>query len=444
MAIQDTYEQLVGQVPTEWRSPLDDLAREGARRMLAAALEAEVVEYLEVHREKRDDRGHAMVVRNGRARARTVATGAGAIMVTAPRVNDRRSGERFTSRILPPYMRRSPRLEEALPVLYLRGLSTGDFAPALEVLFGEAVRGFSATTITRLKEVWQAEYDQWARRDLSDRRYAYVWADGVNFAVRLESDRLTCLVVVGATESGEKEVIALVDGYRESEESWATLLRDLKRRGMRAPLLAIGDGALGFWAGLDEVYPGVDHQLCWKHKIANVLDKLPKRLQPAAKDRLHAIMYAPDRDTALKEIKIFREEHEAKYPKAVASLTEHQDDLLRFYDYPAEHWVHLRTTNPIESSFGTVKARTRQTRGAGSRKAGLAMAYKLMQAAEQRWRRINAPHLVAAVLAGIKFKDGVRVPATSPELEAPALPSTPGAITADETPSVTSTQEVAA
>ena len=426
MAQHDTYRELAGQLPVQWRGSLDDLAREGARRMLAAALEAEVADYVGKYRSERDADGHALVVRNGRARPRTLATGAGAISVTAPRVNDRREGKQFTSEILPPYMRRSPRLEEALPVLYLRGLSTSDFAPALEVLFGEAVRGFSATTITRLKEVWEAEYDHWAKRDLTDRRYAYVWADGVNFPIRLESDRLTCLVLVGVTEQGEKEVIALVDGCRESEESWASLLRDLKRRGMRAPRLAVGDGSLGFWNALEEVYPGVGHQLCWKHKVANVLDKLPKRLQAAAKDRLHAIMYAPDRDTARKELKVFREEYEAKYPKAVASLVSHEDDLLRFLDYPAEHWVHLRTTNPIESGFGTVKARTKKTRGSGSRKAGLAMAFKLIQAAEQRWRRINAPHLVAAVLAGVEFKDGTRVGHTSPEQPDPSTRTTEG------------------
>ncbi|MBN2464469.1 IS256 family transposase [candidate division WOR-3 bacterium] len=426
MAQHDTYGELVGQLPVEWRGSLDDLAREGARRMLAAALEAEVADYVGKHRSERDADGHSLVVRNGKARPRTLATGAGAIRVTAPRVNDRREGKQFTSEILPPYMRRSPRLEEALPVLYLRGLSTSDFAPALEVLFGEAVRGFSATTITRLKEVWEAEYNHWAKRDLAGRRYAYVWADGVNFPIRLESDRLTCLVLVGVTEQGEKEVIALVDGYRESEESWASLLRDLKRRGMRAPRLAVGDGALGFWKALDEVYPGVGHQLCWKHKVANVLDKLPKRLQAAAKDRLHAIMYAPDRDTARKELKVFREEYEAKYPKAVASLASHEEDLLRFLDYPAEHWVHLRTTNPIESGFGTVKARTKKTRGSGSRKAGLAMAFKLIQAAEQRWRRINAPQLVAAVLAGIEFKDGARIGQTSPEQPDPSTKTTDG------------------
>lgn len=231
----------------------------------------------------------------------------------------------------------------------------------------------------------------------------------MNFSVRLEADRLTCLVLVGVTEAGDKEVIALVDGYRESAEAWGMLLRDLRRRGMPAPLLAIGDGALGFWNALDEVYPGVAHQLCWKHKLANVLDKLPKRLQAAAKDQLHEIMYAPDRATAEAQIKIFREDYEAKYPKAVASLTDHQAELLTFLDFPAEHRVHLRTTNPIESGFGTVKARTKRTRGASSRKAGLAMAFKLIQAAESRWRKVNAPHLVPAVLHGVQFKDGVRV-----------------------------------
>jgi transposase-like protein len=401
--------ELVAQLPGEVRTSLDELVRQGAQRMLAAALTVEVAEYVDRHHGVRDEDGRALVVRNGTARPRTVATSAGAMEVRAPRVNDRRDGEQFTSMILPPYLRRSPRLEEALPYLYLRGLSTSDIAPALEALFGEAIRGVSATTITRLKAVWEEEYDQWRRHDLSASRYAYVWADGVNFPVRLEEDRLTCLVLVGVTEDGDKEVIALVDGYRESAEAWSTLLRDLKRRGLAAPLLAIGDGALGFWAALDEVYPGVPHQLCWKHKVANVLDKLPKRLQGQAKDQLHEVMYAPDRVTAEAEIKLLREVYEAKYPKAVASLTDHQAELLTFLDFPAEHWVHLRTTNPIESGFGTVKARTKRTRGAGSRKAALAMAFKLIQAAEQRWRRVNAPHLVAAVLAGVQFKDGVRV-----------------------------------
>jgi transposase-like protein len=409
MCDKGTYKQIKEQLPGDPGEALDELARHGAQRMLAAALEAEVADYVERYRGERDESDHAMVVRNGRAQQRKVATGAGVLEIRAPRVNDRREGKRFTSAILPPYMRRSPRLEEALPVLYLRGLSTGDFAPALEVLLGQAARGFSATTITRLKQVWDEEYKNWNKRDLSNKRWAYMWADGVTFPVRLEDDALTCLVLVGVTEDGTKEVIALEDGYRESEESWLTLLRDLKRRGFQPPLLAVGDGALGFWNALEQLFPKVKQQLCWKHKIANVLDKMPKRLQAKAKAHLHEIMYAPDRATAEDETDRFKELYEAKYARAVASLTNNQDRLLTFLDFPAEHWIHLRTTNPIESTFGTVKARTKRTRGAGSRAAGLAMAFKLIEAAEQRWRRVNAPQLVAAVLAGIEFKDGQRV-----------------------------------
>ena len=403
------YETMVEGLPEEARGSLDELVWAGAQRILALALEAEVEDYVERHRAQRDEQGHALVVRNGKARERAVATGAGVLRIQAPRVNDRRTNEQFASRILPPYMRRSPRLEEALPVLYLRGLSTGDVGPALEELMGEAARGFSATTVTRLKEAWKEEYKVWRKRDLSQTRYAYVWADGVNFSVRLEEDNLTCLVVVGVTEDGRKEMIALEEGYRESTQSWLTLLRDLKRRRFQAPLLAIGDGALGFWGALRSVFPTVREQRCWKHVLANVLDKLPKTLQGQAKAHLHEIMYAPDRKTAQSEAKAFEENYEAKYPKAVASLVDNLDTLLAFMDFPAEQWVHLRTTNPIESTFGTVKARTRRTRGSGSRAAGLAMAFKLLEAAEQRWRKVNKPHLVAAVLHGVKFKDGVRV-----------------------------------
>ena len=403
------YEAIAESLPEAARQSLDELVRAGAQRMLEVALETEVAAYVEQHSQARDGRGHAMVVRNGRAQERCVATGAGVLQIRAPRVNDRRSGERFTSAFLPPYMRKSPRLEEALPVLYLRGLSSGDVGPGLESLLGPSARGFSATTITRLKEAWKEEYRLWRKRDLSGQTYAYIWADGVNFPVRLETDNLKCLVLVGVTGDGQKEIIAIEEGYRESEESWATLLRDLKRRGLKAPLLAMGDGALGFWNALGDIFPGVGQQLCWKHKLANVLDKLPKRLQGQAKTHLHEIMYAPDRATAKAEIKTFQDTYEAKYTKAVASLTDNLDRLLTFFDFPAEHWVHLRTTNPIESTFGTVKARTKKTRGAGSRAAGLAMAFKLMEAAELRWRKVNAPHLVAAVLHGVQFKDGERV-----------------------------------
>jgi putative transposase len=409
-----------GQTP-EIMESLDDLAREGARRMIAAALEVEVEQYVQSLRHLRDEEGRALVVRNGKSHhERTVNLGAGSIKMKAPRVNDRRPDQRFVSQILPPYMRRSPRLEEALPILYLRGLSTGDFAEALEALLGSQVAGFSATTITRVVRVWQGEYDAWRKRPLNGKQYAYIWADGVYFNVRLEEDRLACLVIVGVLPDGRKEVIALEDGYRESRESWASVLRDLKRRGIAAPLLVVGDGNLGLWAALREVYWEAQEQRCWKHKIANVLDRLPKRLQPKAKGLLHEIMYAPDRQSALEGIDVFSEEYGARYPKAVDTLTKDQDRLLTFFDFPAEHWLHLRTTNPIESTFATVKARTRKTKGAGSRKAGLAMAFKLLVTMETHWRKVNAPHLVALVMLGAEFQNGQAV-LLKPEPEAEDL-----------------------
>jgi len=396
---------------------LDELAREGAQRMIAAALSIEVDEYLERLQHVRDEQGHAMVVRNGYARERPVNMGAGVINIKSPRVNDRRQDYRFSSRILPPYMRRSPRLEEALPILYLRGLSTGDFSEALSVLLGAEVAGFSATTISRLLRVWQDEYQEWRKRSLEGKDYVYVWADGIHFQVRLEEDRLACLVLIGVLPDGRKEVIAIEDGYRESKESWASLLRDVKRRGMLAPVLAVGDGALGFWSALREVYPEAREQRCWVHKIANMLDKLPKRLRPRAKAMLHEIMRAPDRASAEEEMAHFVQEYEAKYQKATDCLMKDSEALLAFFDFPAQHWTHLRTTNPIESTFATVKARTRVTKGAGSRGAGLALAFKLTLAAEQRWRRVNAPHLVALVQAGVKFKDGEQVISSVKETE---------------------------
>ena len=403
---KSTTNDLQGQVPQVVGS-LDELAREGAQRMIAYALELEVEMYTQKLRHLRDANGHALVVRNGKARPRTVSLGAGVIEIAAPRVDDRRSDHRFTSKILPPYMRRSPRLNEALPVLYLRGLSTGDFEEALYALLGAEATGFSPSTITRLTSTWQEERESWQKRPLTGKEYIYMWADGVYFNVRLGEDKqLACLVLVGVLPDGTKEVIALEDGYRESTASWLSLLRDLKQRGMLAPKLAIGDGALGFWAALRQVYPETQEQRCWVHKIANVLDKLPKRMQPRAKDLLHEIMRAPDRRSALEDIERFSQEYQAKYPKAVETLTKDQDELLTFFDFPAEHWIHLRTTNPIESTFSTVKARTKKTKGAGSRKAGLAMAFKLLLAAEKRWRRISAPHLVALVQAGVKFTDG--------------------------------------
>ena len=306
---------------------LDEIVRQGAQKMLTAALDAEVEAYISQFIDERDESGHALVVRNGYAQKRTLRTGAGLLKVKAPRVNDKRLDHHFMSKILPPYMRKTPRLESALPVLYLRGLSTGDFKEALSALLGEdAVSGFSATTITRLLTIWQEEYRQWQKRSLEGKEYVYIWADGVHFNVRLDEDRLACLVVIGVTPDGEKEVVALEDGYRESTESWATLLRDLKARGLnRAPKLAIADGALGFWAALRGVFPETEGQRCWVHKIANVLDKMAKKIQPKAKDHLHEIMRAPDRQTALNEITRFERIYEDKYPKAVNTLTKDID-----------------------------------------------------------------------------------------------------------------------
>ena len=384
---------------------LDQLVQRGAQKMLAAALEAEVADYIDQHCDVRDHAGHALVVRNGHARSREILCGAGEITVATPRVNDKRPGQQFSSCILPPYMRKSPQLEDAVPVLYLRGLSTGDFSEALGALLGqEAVRGFSATTVTRLLKIWQAEYQIWRKRPVSE--YIYVWADGVHFNIRLEEDRLACLVMIGVLPDGRKEVISLEDGYRESTESWLTMLRDLKSRGMPAPKLAMADGALGFWKALSEVYPETDQQRCWVHKIANVLDKLPKRLQPRAKSHLHEIMRAESRAVAFKELLRFEREYAEKYPKAWDCLRKDRASMLTFFDYPADHWLHLRTTNAIESTFATVKARTKQTKGAGSRAAGLAMAFKLLERAEKRWRKVNSAYLMLLVQQGVKFRDG--------------------------------------
>lgn len=390
------------------RSTLDEIVRAGARRMLAAALEAEVAAYIQAHKDERDQSGRAMVVRHGKGKERTIQSGAGQMEIQAPRVNDKRPGEKFTSAILPPYLRRSPQLETAVPILYLRGLSTGDFKPALAALLGEeAIAGFSASTVNRLLAIWQEEYRGWRKRSLADKAYVYIWADGLYFKVRLgEKDRLACLVIIGALADGRKEVITIEDGYRESTESWQTVLRDLKARGLTAPQLAVADGALGFWKALKLVYPETEGQRCWLHKMVNVLDKLPQRLQGRAKAHLREIWQAPTRQDAQAEIGRFVTEFADKYPKATQTLTKDQDALLTFFDYPATHWVHLRTTNPVESPFATVKQRLKKTRGAGSRDAGLAMAFKLLLQAEARWRKLNAPHLLPMVHKGMLFPDG--------------------------------------
>jgi putative transposase len=398
----------------ELSSTLDEICREGARRMLAAALELEVDEYLAVFQDEVDDGGRRLVVRNGHARRRMITTVAGAVEVTAPRVNDRRvdadTGERlrFKSSLVPPWCRKSPKVSEVLPLLYLHGLSSGDFAPALTEFFGSAA-GLSPSVITRLTTQWQDEQRVFMGRDLSDRDFVYVWADGVHFNVRLEEARLCCLVIVGVRLDGSKELVALADGYRESTDSWADLLRDLKRRGMRAPTVAVGDGALGFWAALRDVWPQTREQRDWVHKVANTLDALPRSVQPTAKKMLAEIRDAEDRDHAAAAAKRFDAEFRAKWPKAADKISSDLDRLLTFYDFPAEHWLHLKTSNPIESTFSTVRLRTKVTKGPGSRAAGLAMAFKLIESAQDRWRAVNGPHLVALVRAGATFRKGVLI-----------------------------------
>ncbi len=392
-------------------SLIDELVREGARRMLAEALQAEVADYIARFADERDENGRRLVVRNGSHEPREVLTSAGAVQVQAPRVNDKRidadTGERarFSSAILPPWCRKTPKINEVLPLLYLHGLSSGDFVPALGQFLGSTA-GLSAPVITKLTETWQAEQRTFAARDLSGVDFVYLWADGIHVNVRLEEHRLCLLVLVGVRADGRKELVAISDGYRESTESWADLLRDARRRGMRAPVLAMGDGALGFWGALAEVFPQTRAQRCWFHKIANVLGAMPKTAHPAAKTALAAIYNAENKTKAAAAAKDFATTYRAKFPKAVAKITDDLDVLLAFYDYPAEHWIHLRTTNPIESTFATVRHRQKLTKGPGSRAAGLAMAFKLMQAAQDRWRAVNAPHLVALVRAGAVFKHG--------------------------------------
>lgn len=375
--------------------------------MLQAAIEAEVAAYIEAHRELLDEAGHRLVVRNGYQQEREIQTGAGPLVVKKPRVHDRRKGERFTSSLLPPYMRRSPSMEALLPILYLKGISTGDFGEALGAILGEGARGLSAATITRLKEGWMDEYEQWSRRSLEGKHYVYMWADGIYFNVRLNTDRPCMLVIMGATAEGKKELVGLIDGERESAISWKELLLDLKRRGLeRGPEVAVGDGALGFWKALEEVYPGARHQRCWVHKTANVLDKLPKNLQPQAKSLIHQMYQAPTKQDALAFYDQFLRLYRDKYPKACQCLEKDKEVLFTFYDFPAAHWMHLRTTNPIESTFATVRHRTRQTKGCGSRDATLMMVYKLGREAEKRWRRLNGSQLLIKVLTGVRFVDG--------------------------------------
>jgi putative transposase len=391
---------------------LTEILRDGARRMLGEAIEAEVATWIDAHAHLKNQAGRRQVVRNGHLPERTIQTGIGEIQVKQPRVQDRRPSEqreKFTPAVLPPYLRRTKSLEELIPWLYLKGLSTGDFSQALQAILGPEAPNLSATTITRLKAVWEQEYQAWSKRSLAGRHSVSVWADGVHFHIRLEEGRQCILVLMGATADGKKELIALADGYRESEQSWKEVLLDCKARGLEIePSLAIGDGALGFWKAMRQVWDTTKEQRCWVPKTAHVLDKLPKGSQPKAKRMLHDISQAESRKEAEKAFDLFVTVYEAKYPQAVECLVKDRGVLLTFYDFPAEHWRHIRTTNPIESVFSTVRLRHDKTKGSGSRSACLTMVYKLMESATTGWRALNGSKLLPEVIQGVVFIDGVK------------------------------------
>jgi len=398
----------------EDRSPLDELVREGARQMLQSAIEAEVDEFIAAHAPKTDEAGRRLVVRNGSLPDREILTGAGKLAVRQPRVRDKSpdAAERvvFTPGVLPPYLKRTKSIEELIPWLYLKGVSTGDFSDALQALVGESAKGLSANVVVRLKEQWSQDHEEWSKRDLSSKQYVYVWADGIHVNVRLEDDankKQCILVLVGATADGTKELIALQDGYRESEQSWSEMLLSLKHRGLAiAPKLAIADGALGFWAAARKVFPETREQRCWVHKTANVLNSMPKSVQSKAKSDIHDIWQADTRQAANTAFDNFLEKYEAKYHKACECLRKDREVLLTFYDFPAEHWAHLRTTNPIESTFATIRLRHRRTKGSGSRRTSLAMMFKLAESASKKWRRLRGYELITHVIAGQQFVDG--------------------------------------
>lgn len=395
-----------------FESILDEVVRKGAQKMLETALNLEVEEFCRSHGDRRDEEGRRLVVRNGLSEARTIVTGAGPLKVRTPRVDDRileNVGEsRFKSSLVPPYLRRTKNIEELIPVLYLKGISTGDFTQALEKILGKDVVGFSAENIVRMKQIWQQDYERWMSRDLSGSRYVYWWVDGIYFNVRLDDDRQCILVIIGAKADGTKELIAVVDGFRESKESWASIIRELKRRGLiDGPELAIGDGALGFWAAIAEEFPKTKTQICWVHKTVNVLDKMPSSLQGKAKKMIHDIYLAPTKMDAGVAFDIFIEEFDLKYPKAVDSLRLHREDLLNFYDFPAEQWQHIRSTNVIESTFSTVRLRTKKTKGCGSRIATLMMVFKLTESAEKRWKKLRGYRKISLLLDGVQFQDGI-------------------------------------
>ena len=389
--------------------PLQEVLREGARKMLAAAIETEVSVFIEQHRALKTDEGKAAVVRNGYLPQRTIQTGLGDIAVKVPKVRDRSGlGIKFNSSLVPPYLKRAKNIEEFLPWLYLRGISTGDFSESLKHLLGPDAPGLSAATISRLKQSWEQHYQDWSQRDLSQKRYVYIWADGIYCNVRMD-DKLCLLVIIGSDETGRKELLALSDGYRESADSWKDVLTDLRQRGLQnTPKLAIGDGALGFWKAVTQIWPETDHQRCWVHKTANVMEKLPKAMQPKVKEALHNIWQAETREQATQAFDRCIERFSPKYPKAMDCLAKDKTEMLAFYDYPVENWQHIRTTNPIESAFATVRLRTSKTKHCGSRTTTLAMAFKLIETAQKRWFRLRGYKHLADVITGVKFVDGIK------------------------------------
>jgi transposase-like protein len=393
----------------EQNDPLQELLKEGARKMLASAIEAEIAAFIKQHSPLITEDGKAAVVRNGYLPKRPIQTGLGDLEVQVPKVRDRSgTGIKFNSGLVPPYLKRTKTIEEFLPWLYLRGISTGDFSETLKHLLGPDAPGLSAATISRLKQDWEADYKDWDKRDLTKKRYVYVWADGIYSNVRMD-DRLCLLVIIGSDEHGRKELLALSDGYRESAASWEEVLTDLAQRGLKLPpKLAVGDGALGFWKALSKLWPDTDQQRCWVHKTANILEKLPKTVQPKVKDALHNIWQAETREDAYKAFDNCIERFSPKYPKAMDCLAKDKDSLLVFYDYPAENWQHIRTTNPIESVFATVRLRTTKTKNCGSRTTTLAMAFKLMETAQKKWQRLKGYQHLAEVINGVKFVNGIK------------------------------------
>ncbi|WP_075878825.1 IS256 family transposase [Vreelandella massiliensis] len=403
----DSTLQAVTQPDNDITDPLHELLRQGARDLIAKAVEAELTTFLEQYADKTLEDGRRAVVRNGHLPERTIQTGIGDVSVQVPKVRDRSGhGACFNSSLLPPYLKRTRSIEELIPWLYLKGISTGDYQEALAALLGDQAKGLSANTVSRLKKQWEDEHADWQKRDLSEQRYVYWWVDGIYSKVRMD-DSLCLLVIIGVTEHGRKELVAVEDGRRESEASWVELLTGLRERGLtHAPKLAIGDGAMGFWAALSKLYPETDHQRCWVHKTANVLNKLPKSVQRKVKADLHEIWMAETRDKAHKAFDRTVKRFDTKYPNAMACLVKDREALLAFYDYPAEHWLHIRTTNPIESTFATVRLRSKRSRNCGSRATTLAMVFKLLQSAQKRWKRIAGFNKLELVVNNVKFQDG--------------------------------------